>query len=121
MNNGSIEPSIDACGVFDIRSSVSGIVYEDRNGNGSIGPEDSLWQGVTINLWVNGVEVASVESGEDGSYHFGELMPGNYQIEFISPDTIYTTAFIIFLERIPCLTVTLGYPDLPIRCSWVYV
>ena len=95
VNNGSIEPSIDA-GVFDIRSSVSGIVYEDRNGNGSIGPEDSLWQGVTINLWVNGVEVASVESGEDGSYHFGELMPGNYQIEFISPDTIYTTAFYHF-------------------------
>jgi hypothetical protein len=49
---------------------LSGVKYEDRNGDGGRGPDEPGLPGWTITLSYNGTPVAATTTGPDGSYQF---------------------------------------------------
>lgn len=70
-------------------SSLSGFVYVDRNNNGSRDPGEAPISGVTIGL--SGLDDTGAEvdltatTAADGSYHFGNLRPGDYTLKETQP------------------------------------
>ncbi len=60
--------------------SIGDQVFIDNNGNGIFDAGDAPLAGVTVNLYLNGVLVATTSTGPDGTYLFPDLGPGNYQV-----------------------------------------
>ena len=60
--------------------SISGMKYNDLNGNGVNDGEPGM-EGWTIQLSKEGSVVNSTTTGKDGSYKFADLMPGSYSIK----------------------------------------
>jgi len=72
-----------------IPSSLAGFVYFDVDNDGIKDASESVLVGVTITLTGTDVNNAPVnrtlETGEDGSYKFDQLLPGNYTITESQP------------------------------------
>lgn len=71
--------------------SVSGFVWADFNNDGEINFGEHGIEGVTITLQGeddlgNAVAPTTVETGEDGTYRFDELRPGEYSITETQPN-----------------------------------
>jgi uncharacterized repeat protein (TIGR01451 family) len=65
---------------------ITGIVFNDENGNGVQDPGEEGIGGVTILITdEDGNPVAEFVTGEDGSYSFGELPPGTYLLTAEDP------------------------------------
>src|SRR5262249_5067318 len=60
---------------------LSGEVFNDLNGNGTLDPGDPGLQGWTVDLLSGGNTVATTVSGADGSYSFPNVGPGTYTIQ----------------------------------------
>ncbi|RPJ39753.1 MAG: hypothetical protein EHM35_01550, partial [Planctomycetaceae bacterium] len=60
--------------------SISGIKYNDLNGDGAKAGEPGL-AGWTIQLSKDGSEVNTTTTGQDGSYKFENLAPGSYSVK----------------------------------------
>ncbi|HID03679.1 MAG TPA: hypothetical protein EYP18_10800, partial [Desulfobacterales bacterium] len=82
---GENNPTIDA-GLYR-PVELGNFVWEDLNGDGVQNPGEPGMNGVVVNLYDDsGVVVASTTTAADGSYNFAALTPGNYEVEFITPD-----------------------------------
>ena len=65
---------------------VSGEVYNDLNGNGTLDPGDPGLPGWTVDLYdSNGNLIATTTSDANGDYSFSDLGPGTYTVEEILP------------------------------------
>ena len=77
---------IDA-GFYEPVGSITGISFEDLNGDGIQDANETGIGGITIELQdCNGVVVATTTSNPDGSYSFDDIVQGNYQVYF-NPNT----------------------------------
>lgn len=74
-------------------SMISGLVWEDLNANGIRSNNETLIEGVTVNLLVGSITFSSTTTDLDGSYSFTNLDPGAYNIQFeLENSSITTTA-----------------------------
>ncbi len=67
------------------QESISGIVFNDANGNGIQDTGENGVGGVEIQLLSSGEEIAATTAG-DGSYSFYNVAPGNYTIQETYPE-----------------------------------
>jgi hypothetical protein len=68
---------------------IGDYVWFDENKNGCQDVDEMGVEGVTVNLWVGcpPVEIiATTMTDADGMYEFCELEPGDYTVQFVSPD-----------------------------------
>ncbi|MBC7253830.1 MAG: LPXTG cell wall anchor domain-containing protein [Actinobacteria bacterium] len=65
--------------------SISGHKWEDLDRDGTHDEGESPVTGVTIELWDGEVKAAETVTGEDGSYSFTGLLPGNYTVREVLP------------------------------------
>ncbi|MCH5187742.1 MAG: carboxypeptidase regulatory-like domain-containing protein [Oscillospiraceae bacterium] len=71
--------------------SIVGAVWNDEDGNGERGAEESGIADVTVTIIApDGVERKAV-TGEDGSYKFEELLPGDYALKVTAPEGMVCT------------------------------
>ncbi|MDD2837004.1 MAG: SdrD B-like domain-containing protein, partial [Methanothrix sp.] len=67
-------------------TSLSGMKFDDRNGNSVKDSGEAGLEGWTIKLMKEGAQVASTVTGADGSYSFTSLAPGSYTVEETAQD-----------------------------------
>jgi uncharacterized repeat protein (TIGR01451 family) len=68
-------------------SSVTGTVYDDRNGNQSLENGENRRDGWVVEIVRNGVVVATTRTDASGNYRFDGLLSGTgYSIQFRNPD-----------------------------------
>lgn len=68
-------------------SSVTGTVYEDRNGNGALDSGETRRDGWIVEIIRDGVVVATTRTDSSGNYRFDGLLSGpGYSIQFRNPD-----------------------------------
>ena len=60
---------------------ISGVKFEDLNGNSAKDSDDPGLEGWTIKLKKDGTEVASTSTNTDGTYSFTGIAPGSYTVE----------------------------------------
>jgi hypothetical protein len=68
---------------------IGDYVWFDENKNGCQDVDEMGVEGVTVNLWVGcpPVEIiATTTTDADGMYEFCDLEPGDYTVQFVSPD-----------------------------------
>ncbi|MGE0084616.1 MAG: SdrD B-like domain-containing protein [Desulfococcaceae bacterium] len=71
---------------------ISGLVFEDKNGNGVQDEGENGIPGVAVELTDStGQVIASVISGEDGRYAFDPVNPGNYTVKETDPEGYIST------------------------------
>jgi protocatechuate 3,4-dioxygenase beta subunit len=70
---------------------ISGEVYNDLNGSGTIQPGDPGLQGWTIDLLSGGSIVATTTSDVNGNYEFANLGPGTYTVQEVNQPGWYQT------------------------------
>jgi hypothetical protein len=98
-------------------ASVEGVVYEDANSDGVAGPGETVVEGTTVTL-INaetGEEIATVVTGEDGSFSFEGLSAGEFAVRFTYPSglTVQSAPFPLnegqsFGFNAPVVTATQG-------------
>lgn len=93
--DGNVLGGID-CGMFDIRSTVQGVAFDDRNGDGILSNIEAGINEIWVYLLKDTTAIDSVLTDSEGRYLFEEIMPGNYQILF---DTIGSN-FIFGLQHV---------------------
>ena len=73
--------------------SVSGVTFNDANGNGIQGPGEGGLGGVTITLIdaTTGAIVATTTTAADGSYTFTAVTPGSYRVQETDPNGYTST------------------------------
>ncbi len=98
-NGATDNPRIDA-GLVPVVS-MGDYVWIDWNHDGVQNDgDDAGVQGVTVNLYLNGEEVDSTETDENGYYAFTSLIPETeYEVQFVLPDEIEEGTAWEFTER----------------------
>ena len=68
-------------------ASVTGVVYDDANADGEATPGETVVEGTTVTLIdaETGDEIATVVTGEDGSFSFEGVASGTFLIQFTYP------------------------------------
>lgn len=78
---------------------VSGVVYEDANGNGIMDGGEKGVPGAKVTLlsFPDEEELQSLVSGPDGEYSFDVVPPGEYQLQITFPSglTVITDPFVL--------------------------
>jgi protocatechuate 3,4-dioxygenase beta subunit len=84
LNPGQIGTNFDFC---ELRpASLSGHVFEDANNDGFRQPSEPLLPNTTVKLFdESGVEIAQLQTDEDGFYRFSLLRPGRYRVAETTP------------------------------------
>jgi fimbrial isopeptide formation D2 family protein/uncharacterized repeat protein (TIGR01451 family) len=76
-----------------VANSISGYVYDDANNDGTYEPGEPPLGGVTVTLTGTNFEgqviTLSTNTAPDGSYDFGNLLPGNYVLDRASTPAGY--------------------------------
>lgn len=70
---------------------ISGHKYEDLDCDGGKDAQEPPVEGVTIELWQDGVKVGETVTGEDGGYIFDDLLDGVYTVKEVLPEGWYPT------------------------------
>ena len=66
-------------GELQARATISGVVFVDNNGNGTLKPNNTLLPGVTVYLLdSSGNQITSTTTDANGKYAFTDLLPGTY-------------------------------------------
>ncbi|MDI7252571.1 MAG: SdrD B-like domain-containing protein, partial [Actinomycetota bacterium] len=71
--------------------SITGSKWEDLDQDGARDEGEPAVPGVTIELWKGEEKVAETVTGEDGSYSFTGLLPGNYTVREVLPEGWFPT------------------------------
>ena len=67
-------------------ASISGVVFVDNNGNGTLEANDTLLPGVTVYLLdSSGNQITSTTTDANGKYAFTDLLPGTYGTADVQP------------------------------------
>lgn len=71
-----------------VSSGISGRAWQDLNGDGVRDLNDPALAGVAVRLFdqETGDLLSTTTTGQDGLYHFDDLLPGSYFVEFTAPD-----------------------------------
>jgi LPXTG-site transpeptidase (sortase) family protein len=86
--------------VIDILGSITGTIWNDLDGNGTMDPGELPLAGVTVRLYDNSNNlVGTVVTGANGTYRFSGLTDGNYTVvetdlsgySSTTPNTVHTT------------------------------
>ncbi|MGQ9703621.1 MAG: SdrD B-like domain-containing protein [Actinomycetota bacterium] len=64
---------------------INGHKWEDIDQDGTHDAGEPAVPGVTVELWRDGEKVAETITGEDGSYSFSGLLPGDYTVREVLP------------------------------------
>jgi protocatechuate 3,4-dioxygenase beta subunit len=78
---------------------ISGVKFYDANENGVQDSDEPSIPGQPVTLVQNGIEIANVTSGEDGSYTFSNLAPGTYEVD--DPIIVSITVKSLIIAPIP--------------------
>ena len=71
---------------FYMPASIGDLVWEDVNFNGVQDLGEAGLEGVRVNLLdVMGATSATVTTAPSGMYHFGQVVPGDYSLQFVPP------------------------------------
>jgi protocatechuate 3,4-dioxygenase beta subunit len=72
---------------------ITGLKFDDANGNAAQDPGEAGVAGVTINLFAasGGALVATTTTGADGTFTFTDVNPGDYQVSEVLPDGFVQT------------------------------
>jgi protocatechuate 3,4-dioxygenase beta subunit/predicted transcriptional regulator len=85
LTSGETNNTIDAG--FIEPASLGDYVWEDLDGDGQQDGNESGIPGVTVNLLNgSGVQIGSTTTDANGAYSFTGLAPGNYIVDFITPN-----------------------------------
>ena len=84
LEAGEFNETLDA-GLVQL-ASLGDYVFEDLDADGVQDAEEKGIKGATVKLLQDGNVIATAKTGEDGKYYFEDLYPGDYQVEFITPD-----------------------------------
>ena len=75
--------------VFLSAPRISGILFDDKNGNGALDPNEPAKPGYAVQLRKpDGSVVAETQSATNGAYALSNFVPGDYEIIFIAPTGI---------------------------------
>lgn len=75
-------------------AALSGTVFLDGDGDHAIGTGNSGLGGIEVDLFdSNGALVQSMMTGDDGSFAFTNLTPGNYKVTMNPPDFGYASMY----------------------------
>ncbi|MTB54021.1 SdrD B-like domain-containing protein, partial [Lewinella sp. W8] len=84
LESGENDPTIDA-GYYQT-ASLGDFVFLDRDADGQQDAGEPGIENVTVNLLVDGAQVATTTTDGSGFYQFTDLTPGvEYVVEFVSP------------------------------------
>ncbi|MTB53824.1 SdrD B-like domain-containing protein, partial [Lewinella sp. W8] len=84
LESGENDPTIDAG--FYQTASLGDFVFLDRDADGQQDAGEPGIENVTVNLLVDGAQVATTTTDGSGFYQFTDLTPGvEYVVEFVSP------------------------------------
>ncbi|MBV7339826.1 carboxypeptidase regulatory-like domain-containing protein, partial [Chloroflexi bacterium TSY] len=73
-------------------ASIGSNVWNDANGNGIQDPSEEPIGGVTVQLFdSNGNLVDTTTTNDNGVYDFSGLVPGDYYVQFVTPDGFVPT------------------------------
>ncbi len=98
VNNGSVTATPSAPGIAKVnatdRSAYVGVgasigdhVWVDLNADGKQDDGEPGLAKVTVNLLDGDGKIAATTATDDkGDYHFADLVPGNYSVQFVTPD-----------------------------------
>lgn len=65
---------------------IEGWVFHDTNDNQVFEPDEMGLAGAVLELLPTTGELRSLESDENGYFHFGNLTPGIYTVQVLPPD-----------------------------------
>ncbi len=82
--------------------SITGVKFYDANGNGVQDEDEAGLPGQEVKLVQNGQEIASVTSGQDGSYTFSNLVPGTYEVD--DPILVTVTTKVKVVVNVPAVS-----------------
>ena len=84
LTSGEFNGTLDA-GLVQL-AKLGDFVFEDLDADGIQDANESGIAGATVNLLQAGQVIATATTDADGKYHFNDLQPGEYQVEFVTPD-----------------------------------
>lgn len=63
--------------IYDTEATLAGIVWEDTDENGIRDPQEEVYEGYTVKLYLDGEQVAETVTDDKGRYEF-KVIPTNY-------------------------------------------
>ena len=84
LTSGEFNGTLDA-GLVQL-AQLGDFVFEDLDADGIQDANEAGIAGATVNLLQAGQVIATATTDADGKYHFNDLQPGDYQVEFVTPD-----------------------------------
>ena len=106
-----------------LQGSLSGLLYEDRNGNQRPDASEPGVGGVSVTLFQNGGVVQSVNTGAEGYYQFLGLAAGLYTVQASVPDALVANGVVevaVNLDGIGAAAVNFGYQSRGVVSGIVY-
>src|SRR5579871_5726563 len=90
LTSGQTDNTIDA-GLYQ-KAALGDFVWNDTNANGIQDAGEKGISGVTVELLnsTGTTVLATTTTDANGAYHFTNLNPGQYEVEFVAPDNTYT-------------------------------
>ena len=82
--------------------SITGKKFYDANGNGVQDEDEPGLPGQEVKLVENGKELASVTTGQDGTYTFSNLVPGTYEVD--DPILVTLTTQVHIVVNVPAFS-----------------
>jgi protocatechuate 3,4-dioxygenase beta subunit len=82
--------------------SITGVKFYDANGNGVQDQDEPGLPGQEVKLVESGREIASVTTGQDGSYTFSNLVPGTYEVD--DPILVTVTTKVKVVVNVPAVS-----------------
>ncbi|MCX6676922.1 MAG: SpaA isopeptide-forming pilin-related protein [Methanothrix sp.] len=82
--------------------SITGKKFYDANGNGVQDEDEPGLPGQEVKLVENGKEIATVTTGQDGTYTFSNLVPGTYEVD--DPIQVIVTTQVHLVVNVPAVS-----------------
>lgn len=85
------ETDLSNCGGFAHLGLISGIIWQDMDGNGIMNGGENVFNGITVKLWKDTNndnlpdQVSQTQIAHTGTYSFGQLLLNKYWVQFVKP------------------------------------
>ncbi|MBC7253606.1 MAG: hypothetical protein H5T72_06540 [Actinobacteria bacterium] len=81
---------------------IRGYKYQDIDLDGQLDQDDPPWEGITIELWKDGVKIDETTTSSDGSFLFTGLEEGEYEVREVLPEgtaAVGPTSRLVWVEE----------------------